>query len=350
VKWEGGVRHVPDEGITVADLKLAARCGTNVDGLRRWGYVTLTSPSGEVAGRAGWASALPKIKPGTVVRRTGWGGEADRIWRDLDDVIGARWRERLGAERVRELRDALAAVAARLNPGLPDCLPILSHGLLGGLTASPPGFPEAPLRDLPLRALLSRLLIAFAAEFEGESGSLPISATVLRVLTADGVRLRDIPALAGVSKDAVAMALGVLRSARLAVEEPAPGGGRGKIVRGRPAGTTASARYASVTAAIEERWSGRCGADAVAALRESLEGIGGKLAEGLTPYPEGSRAGVAADPPGLPDGAASGRLPGRSVKRLARIRQSAAGMLYWGQTPTWRNQSSAEGGMKGWCQ
>jgi DNA-binding MarR family transcriptional regulator len=290
-----------------------------VDGLRRWGYVTLTSPSGEVAGRAGWASALPKIKPGTVVRRTDWGREADRTWRGLDDVIEARWRDRVGAERVRELREALAAVVAHLDPCLPDCLRILGHGLLAGVTSLPPDSPGAPLRDLPLRALLSRLLTALATEFEAESGlSLPVSATVLRVLSADGVRPRDIPALAGVSKEAVAMALGVLRSARLAVEEPAPGGARGKIIRLTPAGTAAQARYASVTAAIEERWRVRSaadavGADPVTALRRSLEGIGGKLAEGLTPYPEGWRAResprILADYPmvlhrgGYPDGA-----------------------------------------------
>ncbi|HSZ43183.1 MAG TPA: SAM-dependent methyltransferase [Trebonia sp.] len=291
VMWESGVRHVPDEGITVAELKRKARCGTNVDGLRRWGYVTLTSPAGEVAGRAGWASTLPKIKPDTVVRRTDWGRVADRTWRDLDDVVEARWRDRLSAERVRELRDALAAVVTSLDQGLPDCMRILGYGLLAGVTSPPPDSPGAPLRDLPLRALLSRLLTAFAAEFEDESGlSLPMSATVLRVLSADLVRRRDIPALSGVSKEAVAMALGLLRSSGLAAEEPAPDGARGKIVRLTPAGTAAQARYASVTAAIEERWRARCGGDAVAALRRSLEGIGGNLGEGLAPYPEGWRA------------------------------------------------------------
>ncbi|MGH3165165.1 MAG: hypothetical protein ACRDN0_04615, partial [Trebonia sp.] len=349
VMWANCVRHVPDDGITVAELTRSARRGTNLDGMRRWGYVTLTSPSGEVAGRAGRASALPKIKPDTVVRLTEWGRTASRIWADLDGVIEARWQARLGAETAGGLRDALAAVVRQLVPPPPDVMPILRHGLFTGTdspdsgtarpdspTASPAdspiASPAAPpvassrisdisdmgedgrdvsdgeggrdvsdgkcgrdagdgLAGLPLWALLSRLLAAFAAEFESESDvSLAISATVLRVVTADGVRPMDIPALAGVSREAVAMALGVLRSSGLATEEPAPAGGRGKVVRLTSAGTAARARYAGLTAGIEERWRTRYGAEAVDALRGALEGIGEKLGEGLALYAEGWRA------------------------------------------------------------
>jgi DNA-binding MarR family transcriptional regulator len=184
---------------------------------------------------------------------------------------------------------------------------ILGYGLLAGITSAASPAAEAgraagelPLRALPLRALLSRLLTAFAAEFEDEAGlSLPISATVPRVLSADGVRPRDIPALSGVSKEAVAMALGVLRSSGLAAEEPAPGGARGKVARLTPAGVAAQARYAEVTAAIEDRWRARYGADAVAALRDRLAAISGKLGDGLVPYPDGWRA--AQGPRRLPD-------------------------------------------------
>ena len=66
--------------------------------------------------------------------------------------------------------------------------------------------------DLPLSALLSRALLAFAIEFERESDlSLAISAIVLRVLNENGAPVRDLPILTGVSKQAISMALGFLR-------------------------------------------------------------------------------------------------------------------------------------------
>jgi hypothetical protein len=131
-----------------------------------------------------------------------------------------RWRDRLGAGTFDRLRAALAAVADRLDPLLPDCLPILGYGLFarrdrGGKEAAGPVLATLPVDypsagELPLWALLSRPLRAFAEQYEAEPGpSLAISANVLRVLTEAGVRTRDIPALGGVSKESVAMAMGV---------------------------------------------------------------------------------------------------------------------------------------------
>ena len=44
--WANCLRHLPDEGITVAELRRRARTGTNLDGMRRWGYVTLHARPG----------------------------------------------------------------------------------------------------------------------------------------------------------------------------------------------------------------------------------------------------------------------------------------------------------------
>jgi hypothetical protein len=74
-----------------------------------------------------------------------------------------------------------------------------------------------PVGDLPLWALLSRPLRAFAEQYEAGPGpSLAITANVLRVLTEAGVRTRDIAALGGVSKESVAMAMGVMRKSGIA--------------------------------------------------------------------------------------------------------------------------------------
>jgi hypothetical protein len=56
--------------------------------------------------------------------------------------------------------------------------------------------------------LLSQVLLAFVLEFECESElSLAICANVVRVLDEKGLRVRDLPILSGVSKEAIAMAL-----------------------------------------------------------------------------------------------------------------------------------------------
>jgi methyltransferase (TIGR00027 family) len=302
VMWANCLRYVPDEGITVARLRELARTGTNLDGMRRWGYVTLTSPAGEVAARVGRKSELPKIVPDTVLRPTEWGREAGRVWRGVDAVVAERWRERFGADAVAGLRDALAAVAGHLDPGLPDCLPILRFGLFSQVDS---GCGDAgdtgDAADLPLWALLSRVLLAFAVDFERESAvSLAISANVLRVLSSEGVRARDVPDLAGVSKESVAMAMTALLAAGLVAEEPAPAGSRGKVIRLTRPGEAARVRYPVLVADIEARWHERFGTGTITALRQALEGVSGQLAEGLAPYPGNWRAAAPARPV-LPD-------------------------------------------------
>ena len=61
--------------------------------------------------------------------------------------------------------------------------------------------------------------------------SLAVSANVLRVLDAEGTRLRDLPPLTGISKEAVSWAMGILIRGHLAVEAPDPAASRGKIAR-----------------------------------------------------------------------------------------------------------------------
>ncbi len=154
--------------------------------------------------------------------------------------------------------------------------------------------------QLLLAALLARVLLAFAIEFERESDlSLAISANVLRVLDEKGVRVRDLPLLTGVSKEAISVAMGILRKKRMAVLETDPEGSRAKIARLTAEGREAQEAYREMLGAIEVRWRQRFGEDVVRRQRESLERlVGGGTAEtsplfgGLEPYPEGWRASV----------------------------------------------------------
>jgi hypothetical protein len=321
------LRHLPDEGITIAELVGRARTATNLDGMRRWGYVTFTldpgdpsiAPESPHSGRARvHRSARPK--PDTVIRPTAWGIAARDTWRSVTAEVESRWRGRLGDADFAALRTALVGIVAQLDPHLPDCLPILHHGLLtrrdqptaagarpavsappqaSAAPASNTGAampPEAaPVADLPLWALLSRPLLAFAWQYEAEPGpSLAISANVLRVLPDAGVRVLGIPALGGISRESVAMALGVLRPRGLVTEGPDPAGTRFKITRLTARGIAARDEYPALAAGIECDWRARFGDATVTALRQALEpllaGDPPRLYAGLEPYPDGWRA------------------------------------------------------------
>ena len=154
--------------------------------------------------------------------------------------------------------------------------------------------------ELPLSVLLARVLLAFAFEFESESKlSLAIYANVLRVLDEKGVRMRDLPRITGVSKEAINMAMGILRKAELAVIEKEDSASRSNVVCATPRGLRVKEVYRRRLIAIEERWTARFGNVAIRALRASLELLVGSsvtgrspLFLGLEPYPDSWRARV----------------------------------------------------------
>jgi len=290
--WACSLRLIPDEGITVAELSRAARTGANLPGLRRWRYLTFDPEP----------TRSKQPAKDAVIRLTTHGRMARDEWGRVTSEVEGRWRDRFGAETVRALRGALEAVAARLPAGLPDSLPILKYGLLsspseevpGGDAEAAPGAGAEGVAGLPLWALLSRVLLAFAIEYESESPlSLAISANVLRVLTAAGVRVRDVPDLAGISKEAVAMAMGILTKSGLATEERDPARGRWRVARLTARGERALTAYHVLVADIEDAWAERFGADGISALRAVLERLPAEdLLEAADPYPDGWRARV----------------------------------------------------------
>jgi methyltransferase (TIGR00027 family) len=282
--YENCLRYL-DEPRTVAELRNLARTGTNLDGMRRWGYVTI---DGSAKARRGDSGALRRPGPGAILRATAAGQRSRELWAPLPALIEDRWRERHGEPLMGTLRDALDSIVRRLDPSLPDCLPILGHGMFSRLLDPPPPVPAG--RTLPLPALLSRALLAIAVEYERESGlSLAISANVLRPLTAEGIRLRDLPQLSGISKEAVAMAMGILETGKLAVTVPDPAGGRGKIVRLTSQGAIAQDRYRAHLADSGRRWTEALDPASSEAVRDILTGLPLAVPE---PYPDGWRASV----------------------------------------------------------
>jgi DNA-binding MarR family transcriptional regulator len=303
--WWTCLRFVGDDGLTVAELARRARTGTNLAGMQRWGYITIAPDP---------AGTRPKPpRSGWVIHVTAHGRQAQQVWQPLTGVIEARWAERFGADQIAAVRESLQAIAGELDAALPDCLPILGYGLWSTPDPRPapgpgpaPGAPgpgpaqeprQAPA-DLP--TLLSRVLLSLAVEFEHESPlSLAICANVLRVLDEDGVRVRDLPGLSGVSKEAITMAMGILAKRDLAVSGPAPDGGRWQVARLTPKGRIAQNRYRERLSAVEDRWQARFGGQAITSLRLALEELAGgpgraRLFAGLEPPPGGWRAAVRA--------------------------------------------------------
>lgn len=274
VMWSNCMRFVTEEGISVRELERLARTPTNLHGMQRWRYIT--------------------VSPDDIIRPTPAGRKAQEIWRPLFDEIEQRWRARFGTDEIDALQESLSLLNRQINLDLPDCLPILGYGLIN--RPPDPKLPGPPKLDedhLPLSSLLSRVLLSFAFEFERESPlSLAICANVLRVLDEKGVRVRDLPLISGVSKESVSMAMGILQKRSLAVIEPGPAAATVKVARLTPKGNFAKQAYFYFLGILEEGWNKRFGKDLVDALRQSLESIQDKLFLGLEPYPDGWRAAI----------------------------------------------------------
>jgi DNA-binding MarR family transcriptional regulator len=290
--WCNCLRFAGEDWMPVAELDRLARTETNLDGMRRWHYIDVEPHPRD------HRSNPPRHD--LLVRCTPRGMRARDVLRPLSGIVEARWRDRFGAAAMDELRSALAALVSQLDAELPDCMPILHYGLVtrGSATATKPAGIDASA--LSLSALLARPLVAFALEFERESAlSLAIVANVLRVLGDTRVRVRDLPKLSGVSKEAISMATGFLEKRRYAVYEPDPTASRGKVVR-----LTAKGRMARVTSRellerFEALWATRFGARTIDDVRSALDPIvsdptGGRspLFNGLDPYPDGWRASI----------------------------------------------------------
>jgi DNA-binding MarR family transcriptional regulator len=261
--WSNCMQFIGEDGVRVGELEELAGAVTNLNGMVRWGYI--------VGG------------PEKIVRATTAGRKAQEIWRPLFGEIEQRWEERFGEDKIEQLRKSLRNLIAQFDFNLPDCLPILGYGLFSKVSDRARRAPVGS--DPALSALLSQALLALALEFERESEiSLAIGANVLRVLDEKGVRVRDIPVLTGVSKESIAMALGILRKSGIAVVER-------NVAKLTPKGREAQNAYRQLIGIIEERWQARFGKDTIRTLREVLEPLAGDR-RGLEPYPDGWRASV----------------------------------------------------------
>ena len=286
--WANFMQFVPPGGVPLRDVAALADI-TNLNGLERWGYVTVgPDPADDRARppRRDW-----------VVHPTVAGQRAQHIWRPLTAGIERRWRDRFGAGQMTELTRALRAVADQTGLVLPPYLPVVGvypsdhrSWLTAGQQAS--GTP-----DTSLPALLSRVLLAFAIDAERESPlTMVVGAGALRVLSTDPVPVAGLPPRAGLSREAMSRALGLLDRHGYAVVEPDPAASRRKVARLTARGQRAQDDHHRTVGAVEQRWRDRFGEALVDGLAGALRGLfaetGGqqRIAAGLVPYPGGWRA------------------------------------------------------------
>ena len=365
VMWFNCMRFVTDEGVSVRDLKRLARTGTNLKGMVRWRYVTVAPDSADRRAKPPQSAWLIRPQPGGRMAQQIWRTLLPVVEKRWEERFGEpeirELRESLRAIVTRlhpELPDCLPILGYGLFSSGPR-----AHGNMGAtarisgsagrlaerlslsgrqatektideqaaagpesrrLSARQAAKPQisgelradsltarlTPDSDLALPSLLSRALLTFALEFERESEvSLAISANLLRLFDASGksdpesVRVRDLPRRSGVSKEAIAMAMGYLVKrgyARIEQESGKVGeSGKLKLLALTAKGLRARDVYSRLPPEIEERWRSRIGDKQVRRLRASLEPLvgdgtahGSPLLGGLEPYPDGWRAAI----------------------------------------------------------
>ena len=288
VMWANFIRFIPPGGVPLRDVSALAAI-TNLAGLQRWGYVTVEPDPADSRAKP------PRLD--WVVRPTAAGERAQHIWRPLRDEIERRWRNRFGTGQISTLTGSLRTLSRQTGLVLPPYLPVVGvhradHGswLAAGRQAGRGVGPGLP-------ALLSQVLLAFAIDVERESPlTMVVGSGALRVLSPDPVRVADLPLRAGLSKEAMSVALGWLERGGYAVTEPDPTARRGKVARLTVRGQRAQQDHQRLVSAVEQRWRDRFGDAGITALADALRGLFAdqdgqqRIAAGLMPYPGGWRA------------------------------------------------------------
>jgi DNA-binding MarR family transcriptional regulator len=289
--WALCLQHVSADGIRAADLVrrsqlIAASMKLLITRLSTWwGYL-------EVA-------TAPKPAD-RLVRLTAAGHRAHAVWTPLPEAVETAWRARFGSTAINRLRNALGAVACRFEVEMPNYLPVGAARLAPHIGATTPS-----VANLPLHTLVSRVLLAYALDFDQvadlslsqhtatPTARLGVSANLLRVLAqGDAVPARELPRRTGVDESAVGNWLKALERYGYATTGRDRSGTRARAVTLTARGREAAQTYADWTNQIGPRWDRRFGASTVRELRDAVTTLvdGGPPLFGLPVYAEGWRA------------------------------------------------------------
>lgn len=272
--WANGLRLIDEAGTALGEVRHRARADCNIPGLERWGWITVDMP--QVAGaarRPGYGSSRG-LSEATVLFPTRAGEAAQRLWPRTIGVVEDRWRARFGADLLEELTAALAGLCDGMPWAPPQVNP--SDGFFTRLVEGADGR-EVTRRWLVV--LLGQALTALTVQREeGSPVSLPLGENLLPLLEEGALAARELPARSGLSKEAIAMAVGFLVRRGFAVLHP------GRVVEMTPAGERVLGEYRS-------RAAEPVGDDSLRSLLGRVLSQPAALAEGLEPPPGCWRGG-----------------------------------------------------------
>jgi DNA-binding MarR family transcriptional regulator len=263
--WSNYLLGLPDDGITARELARHAgddanSIGSRLNELRRWGYARVQRNGADLGA--------------TLVIPTENGRRARDTWAPIEALVTERWRERFGPPA-----DELATLLADAPADLPLGFPVTAWGHTTRIHRLP------PVPATGLYSALSRALLTIAREFDAEAPmSLAVSLDFVRIVPPTGAPVRDLPLLAGISKEAIAIQVGRFERNGLGVVQRDERGTKrfALTTDGRARGAAAMARLDSLEA-------GR--GTTSSRLRVVLSGlVGDRMSDGLTPPATGWRA------------------------------------------------------------
>ena len=289
--WANALRVIGDDGLDVRELGPRA---------------TLAKRAVRVVVRDLEAQGLLEIEKVAnarglkLLRLTAAGRQAQQAGERLASAVEKRWRCRYGAATIDGLHTALAAIADTIAVELPHYLTGYGPGD-GALTGGPylpeqVGPPRIPARgeewpvvlrqskatELPLYALVSIVLAAFALDYERERlGDLRSASTLLQDLDDEGVPLERVRhhGVVGSRRSTPERHLVVV------VERPRRGAAT-QLVYPTPKARRGRDSYPHLVMEIERNWRAEHGAETMAALRDGLAQVDAKLDKPLPAFPD----------------------------------------------------------------
>ena len=139
--------------------------------------------------------------------------------------------------------------------------------------------PNIPIDEIPLPGLLDMASEALFAEFRedlvesGYGDIRPTHGCVFRFVHEDGMRLTELAAFAGMTKQSIGEIVDDLAERGYVERFPDPNDRRAKLIRLTAKGEQAQAMGRTLFAKLEQRLADRHGPDRVADLRQLLEAI-----------------------------------------------------------------------------
>ncbi len=290
--WSNVLRCIGDEGLDQRQLRELAILSRRalrvaVRNVEQCGWVTVES--------------VPEVRGLKMLRLTAEGLRAREAGGSLIGEVERDWRRRFGPDRVDALRSSLAALARQFEIELPYYLtgygPADPHVTGGNHVPEQLGPPRIPahgqewpvvlrdrnsdVSDLPLPALLSKVLAAFTIDYEREQlGWLAPASNLLRFVDDDGTTLGRASA-SGVKGNGKSL----LERHLVVVVEPGRPSDMNRRVRLTPKGKRGRDSYPSLVMEIERNWRSQYGADHAVNLRTTLESLDPDFDAALPDYP-----------------------------------------------------------------